>query len=915
MRITYFRLKGYINILQGMGMEELIIPFDQFKSRIILIQGENGTGKSTILKALSPNPDSNDSFRTDVIVTPDGNRQIVEYPAEKEIHYADDIGNVYSILIKSVVNDSKTTRSTKAYISRNGEELNPNGNISSFKDIRDDILGIDPTYLDMSSISSENRGLVDMIPSERRKYLASYIGSLDTFNQIYKQISKKVSSTKAYLNTINSKLYTLGNEDSVQLRLIQLKEKKESLSSDRDKLLKNLSEAETIVKLKDPDNKIQDLYQSISDSLRTVNVEMEKNNQNLERIHRKLPDIDKNADFSILLEDNKNTLNKYKEDLNNTNNSISNLISINDITTNRLDEDTERLNSISSNYVKSNIESVVEQLSSELELYKVYLESSNDTKELLDKVSLEELQALNNDLNTFKDIVVSNIGIEVSIEEVEDVLEKITSGDVSYYTNSIEECNGKLLELNSDIVRLENTISDITDKLDIVENFDNTRPEGCTIDTCPYIQEYIKIKNSKDDLNKQLDINYLELEACRTDKEPIEKSIDNLKKLLSIYNMLVPAIDILKANKKILESIPELSYLVQDKHKLSYNIAMHNQFNDFSKLNDYIEFASIYTKAKEVQEQYDSLSSDLKVYQNNKVLIDSLNDSIEKSKKEIEENNNKINELNKSRLFLEEVISQYTEKISILEELISENNKHIELENQKNQIRDQFNKVKDDIRIVKEKIDITNSIRNDIESIDNAIGPLTEEINHATFALSEMNTLQNDFKQTSLEFEKLSFIKDACSPGNGMSIQSEYVKMYMNDIIYTCNTLLGYMFNGALQLDMPIINEKQFSIPFIGPNGIQVPDVSNGSTAQKCMIGLVFSCASMMKSSNTYNILRFDEIDGGLDTDNRRLFIQVVNQIMNIMRSTQCIMVSHNSEFDTENVTTIRCSHRGISIV
>lgn len=914
MRITYFRLKGYINILQGMGMEELIIPFDQFNSRIILIQGENGTGKSTILKALSPNPDSNDSFRTDVIVTPDGNRQIVEYPAEKEIHYTDDIGNVYSILIKSVVNDSKTTRSTKAYISRNGEELNPNGNVSSFKDIRDDILGIDPTYLDMSSISSENRGLVDMIPSERRKYLASYIGSLDTFNQIYKQISKKVNSTKAYLNTINSKLYTLGNEDSIQLRLIQLKDKKETLSSDRDKLLKNLSEAETIVKIKDPDNKIQDLYQSISDSLRTVNIEMEKNNQNLERIHSKLSDFDENADFDILLEDSKNALNKYKEDLNNTNNSISNLISINDITTNRLDEDTERLNSISSNYVKSNIESTVEQLSSELELYKVYLESSNDTKELLDKVSLKELQELNNDLNTFKDII-SNIDIELSIEEVEDVLSKIDSGDISYYSNSIEKYNEKILELDSSIIRLENTVSDIMDKLDTIENFNNTRPEGCTIDTCPYIQEYIKIKNSEEDLNEALNAEYVTLKVYRTDKESIEKSIKELKKLLSIYTTLVPAIDILKTNKKILESIPELSYLVQDRYKLACNIAEHNQFNDFNKLNDYIEFASIYTMAKEIQEQYDSLSSDLKVYQNNKTLIDSLNNSIEKSNKEIEENNNKINELNKSRLFLEEVISQYNDRISTLEELISENNKHIDLENQKNQIRDQFNKVKDDIRIVKEKIDIANSIRNDIESIDNAIGPLTEEINHATFVLSEINTLQNDFKQTSSEFEKLSFIKDACSPGNGMSIQSEYVKMYMNDIIYTCNTLLGYMFNGALQLDMPIINEKQFSIPFIGPNGIQVPDISNGSTAQKCMIGLVFSCASMMKSSNTYNILRFDEIDGGLDTDNRRLFIQVVNQIMNIMRSTQCIMVSHNSEFDTENVTTIRCSHRGISIV
>ena len=72
MKITYFRMKGYVNILQGMGLDELIIPFNEFKNRIILIQGANGTGKSTILKALSPEPDSSDSFRTDVMVTPTG---------------------------------------------------------------------------------------------------------------------------------------------------------------------------------------------------------------------------------------------------------------------------------------------------------------------------------------------------------------------------------------------------------------------------------------------------------------------------------------------------------------------------------------------------------------------------------------------------------------------------------------------------------------------------------------------------------------------------------------------------------------------------------------------------------------------------------------------------------------------------
>ena len=137
---------------------------------------------------------------------------------------------------------------------------------------------------------------------------------------------------------------------------------------------------------------------------------------------------------------------------------------------------------------------------------------------------------------------------------------------------------------------------------------------------------------------------------------------------------------------------------------------------------------------------------------------------------------------------------------------------------------------------------------------------------------------------------------------------------YMNDIIIDCNQMLSYMFGGTIQLEVPIINEKQFSIPFIGPNGIVVPDISEGSTAQKCMIELVFSCVAMMKSSIKYNIPRFDEIDGGLDPGNRITFINVLNQVLDFMNSEQCIICSHNTEFDTQNTTRLLFSHNGIRI-
>ena len=80
------------------------------------------------------------------------------------------------------------------------------------------------------------------------------------------------------------------------------------------------------------------------------------------------------------------------------------------------------------------------------------------------------------------------------------------------------------------------------------------------------------------------------------------------------------------------------------------------------------------------------------------------------------------------------------------------------------------------------------------------------------------------------------------------------------------------------------------------------------------MVGLVFSCVAMMKASLKYNIPRLDEIDGGLDQSNRITFIQVLNQILDIMHSEQCIICSHNSEFDTYSTTRIICGNGGIKI-
>ena len=216
MKLLYCRLKGYVGIYHGLGKEEIIIPFSDFKNNLVLIRGKNGYGKSTLLNALSLEPDSSDKYRTDA--TYNGNGVVfIPYPAEKELHIACGI-DIYQILIISPVSNNKR-QTTKAYIKKNGEELNPGGNVTTYRELRNSIFDMDPNYIALSMVSSEDRGIVDKSPAERKIFMGGVIGSLDFFNNAYKNLSKKSSACRSQINNIKSKIYNIGDPDNLYATL------------------------------------------------------------------------------------------------------------------------------------------------------------------------------------------------------------------------------------------------------------------------------------------------------------------------------------------------------------------------------------------------------------------------------------------------------------------------------------------------------------------------------------------------------------------------------------------------------------------------------------------------------------------------------------------------------------------------
>lgn len=910
MKITYFRLKGYVNILNGMGIDELVIPFNTFKNRIVLISGQNGTGKSTIIQALSPNPDSSDSFRTDVFIDNYGNRQIIEYPGEKEIWYLsmDETGyHEYKILIQSLVDDSKTRRSTKAFISKDGEEMNPNGNVSSFKEIRDSLLGIDPTYLDLSSVSSEHRGIVDMIPSERRKYMASYVGSLDTYNNIFKTISKKATSLKSYMNTINAKIYESGNEAELRIKQIQLEDELKEYKSNRDKLLKEISEAETTIKILDPNNEMQDLYTSISDRLGALKFEIEQNNKKHVYLYTSLGLNDEIENIEEEINNTRDIIETNKSTLSTNESTISSLISINEEANRSLDDDKSRLNSMDSTAIQDNIEETVNQLIIERDEYNKYL--SKEDIELLSSISIDELKDLQSALNHFIDeakVLEDKYESDIFVSSV-----KYLSIAVNDIMKDKQSLQNKINKLKDEYNKLLSEIELSVKNIDEINKFNNNRPKECKIDNCPYIAEYIDIK-SKCKTNEEINlmrsqsidiqdqINHSELELSN-----IDKTIDILLILQPLYSSII--------NRSIIRKIPQIKFLLGS-NEISTRLSVYNRFDEIKIIDQLIEKHSILNEMNNINSQLAGLESDLKLYRNNKSLTESLSSSIESKTKEIEERNNNVIRLSKENRVLEESIKSMSNRLDLLNQYLENNRQINDCNNRKDNLKKEFESVKDTIQTVKNKVDSLNLLKDELTRYDNIINPLSENINEIKYTLSNIVSYQEEFRQVSEKYEKITFIKNACSPGNGRGIQSEYIKRYMNDIIIDCNSMLAYMFDGSIQLDIPIINEKQFSIPFVGLGGLIVPDISNGSTAQRCMIGLVFSCVAMMKSSTKYNIPRFDEIDGGLDQSNRVTFIAVLNRILDFMRSEQCIICSHNTEFEAYNTTRIYTSIGGIHI-
>ena len=885
MKILSITLKNYIGIFNGLGLNEISINFRLCKHKVIAIKGKNGSGKSTLFKSIHPLPDNND-------------RLIPGLPAEKLMEIQDnDI--IYNIKIYHGINSNGKRETTKAYIKKihpNGdhEELNPNGNVTSYRDILFTEFNLDPNFVTLSQLSSEDRGLADKTPVERKKFVNSIINTLQVYNDIYKVLTKRSSVFKSMMNNLISKIDNIGEEDKLQLTLTSLENRINNMLNDKDNLTEELASNKSKIALIDPNGLIQNAYDEIYNNLIIINGSIKENDDKIEICINKLPELKQFDDSKVT---------EYYHFLKTKISELEMLI--------RIEEGEIQKSLLEREEEAKNLQSKSAKLTS-LQSERNYTDINKSMKQC--KTTISQYEDIFNTIG-IKDIYSISrdefiIGL-TTLKEIKEVIDTCKSFyDNDIIIRAIEYINNGMYPdiqmIDDRINRLTILISDCNKQYQEYSLLNNItsrlkdRPSNCTIDNCRFIKDALEANS------KEPEINMIRLSnEIKILEEDLKKSNDEKKyniQIVECINYIKSMVRNLEKNINIINKLP-LNEVYLNKDTILNAMIDNYDFSDIDIIYQYIDYANIIEEYKVQCNLLLELESESKIYESkNQIIIEISND--------IEELNSKLNTITESIDKKNVSILNYKKELSIFKDRLIDCeflngllSKRRELANSKSEEVSKFNNIRNNMSIIKECINNINIIQSKIDNINNTINPIINDRDKIKHGLILLKEYKEELEIYTAKYNKVEIIKKYSSPSKG--IQTLFMELYMNKTISLANELLALLFDGEYVLGQFIINESEFRIPCIG-SGIANDDISSMSTSQICMISMILSFVMLQQSSSKYNILKLDEIDGGLDTANRLQFLNILERQMEILNTEQVFIISHNSEMDYSNCDIIQ---------
>lgn len=879
MRFLNVKLTGYIGIYNGLGLSELELDFTKCKNPIIVISGPNGVGKSTILNALTIIPDNNGCFVPSMV----GKKDMILTDNE----------NIYEIHIIHPLDKNNNRGTTKAMISKNGEELNPNGNISSYKDIIFAEFDMDANYVELSKVSGDNRGLADKRPAERKKIMSSLISSLEVYNNMYKILNKKANIFKSYITNLSSKIKSVGDESVLRSTLSSIIVKEQRIKDEIEKSKEMIIEANTYIHMKDPDGQMQKKYDAIvqevsnlSESLKKIRFELYNTNKDI--------DYDNLNKLIIQLESEVSTSTLKVQELSiESKNLISQISSFDEDKSNL----TIKIDKLKEDY-REDIEEVIHQYRNEISRI------SNDFIKLgitdMNKISKDEID---HTINT----------IELIIEMI-DYLYSIMTPHYHDIVRNIYDLDFKKMNIDNRtmIDSLKDSLSSAISEKAVIDNDIKTlnvlkkRPKECKVDHCIFISNALDIEKK---YTKGINYSLKEVEAkiisIKNTISEYEIKIDEYENMDNIRTKLHSIIDLINSNKALLSKFSITTRILNLDTFLNC-LKNRYEFSELRSLSNYMDISNELIIYHNTSESLQSIESEYMIYNNNRKLI-------EEFKKEIEIIDNKrqsiIDQYNYNEKYLKtetDLLNSKQNTLNRYKALLERYNEYLQMNDYRDQLEKETEDMNKSFNTSLEYLKKITDLKEYINNLNTELNPLLNEKRSIESKITMLDSYNMEYAMYNEKYEYVDKLRKYSSPTAG-GIQSLFMSIYMDKTLNMVNELLGMMFNGEYRICRYIINEEEFRIPFIG-NGLTVDDISSGSTSQVCIMGMIISLVLAYISSGKYNIRSLDEIDGGLDHINRYMFVDVLNKITQILQIDQLFIISHSVESALNNVDVILLS-------
>lgn len=887
--IVRLRLVNNLPLFMTTGMKDIEINRGDSNNRVILILGPNGSGKTILMSEFTPRHEENIQDRGRFVV-------IEDEVGMKEI----DIKKGEDYLYKCQIVYDK--RKTSCFITKvnlmdgTEEELNPNGNVTSYNDILECELNLQKNYTNIGYLSDSVSNFIDMKTAERRSYITTWLPDIMHYLDAFRNLSAKVNLYNRQIKYFNNEMGAL-NEVELDMKTKNLEDIISKLTIEINEKKKVYDKAETYI----------DFYKNVEITSISSLVDKKKEEKNsLTNKKEALLDIVENYSRYLkkdgIKELNKDILKLEREILEKQNK----LQTIDDaLLTKRQEistqfEEIQRMNDMKEREDWSSFAVDTEKLLSiDIENFE---RISNKLKSYTSKEHIhpEALNKVYHIFNGFKNLIEY---IEETMELFDDrVTFMKLIDDFDNISSKLEKDSDKVMgefgNLQKRLIEIENTIKtyksyNLNHEGDVLKK----TPEVCSKNTCPVYKKLSTMINPEE-----------LLEELREERRKVSKELHKLDDIVDMYDEKRDELDRFKEHWNSLQRLynsPQLSDDIHELYKLLPEF-IGNEVNDIRLLLKNIDKYTI--KKNKLEEMIsmhvakETLTTSIKKRQETKSIFE----NYVQSNNKIENNRIEVKKLNFDRISLVNSLDTLNYELNKLKNIdfkLANFEKNItDMNGSINKHNDALKQLQDlniQIYIKKHLKDILDTYGENITTLQNELNLSKKELEDLQRRKISIKTLQSSRDKLLEQVKRMTPLVDIWSPKTG--IPSDVMNAFLERVKHRTNEYLKKLWNDSLLLYNITVKEKSVPIEILKNNAYILEDAATCSRGEKATLISALSMAMIMESVvsiNGYNVLRMDEIDGTFDGIRKRNFIEILLKRLEEINCMNCFVITHNNEFD-----------------